>query len=141
VLIVVVVILGLAVLGVGTFVTIGVVGLRSDIAAVKSDLAQYDQRDATEKSTLEKKFAEADLAGKLKAVKDLTSKAEDTILAWDKMTEADQDKNLYTIQLAREKCIDAVIVYDQAAAAFPASMLNGLPAQIDQNDTSTDCLR
>jgi hypothetical protein len=141
ILVPIVTVLGLLLLGMGAYVGVTVGALRGDISALKAELVRYDEKDAEEKSALEKKFADADLPRKLQAVKDLDDKAREVLLAWGEMNDADQTRNLYTLQLSQDACITAVIEYDLAAAAFPASMLNGMPAEIDLTDPSTDCLR
>ncbi|MND08112.1 hypothetical protein D3C83_305190 [compost metagenome] len=42
---------------------------------------------------------------------------------------------------AMQACNDAVILYDQTVAAFPAKMLDGLPEKINLDNPETDCGR
>jgi hypothetical protein len=136
---VVVVVLLLALIGVGGRVLMVSSSARGEISALKAEAAARAAEEAGAEQRLEEEFDRADLPGRLRKVKDLTSAAGRALADWG--ARGGKVAEIKNVRAARNTCDEAILDYNATAARFPNALLAALPRTIDITDSDTNCGR
>jgi hypothetical protein len=134
-----VIVLALAVAGVGGRVLMVSNSAKNEISALKADADGRAKAKTAADGKLRVAFDQAALPDKLKKVKDLTTAAGKALTDWG--TAGGKVERIKDVRDARNRCDEAILDYNAAAAPFPAELLADLPKTIDLTDSETNCGR
>jgi hypothetical protein len=114
--------------------------LKNQISKLKTDHTAWVQKKADDEAAKKAKVAAADLTGKLEKVRSMTDKASKYLTTWNAQADAEQLKNIHTLQQMESDCLETVLVYDQAASTLSDEQRGQLPPQVDMTDQAYNCI-
>jgi hypothetical protein len=132
--------LAIALVGIGGYWVTQSGGQNDKISTLKKDHAAYLQKKADDEAARQAKVAAAALPTKLEAVRTLTDKASKYLTTWNTQADAERLKNIHTLQQMESDCLEAVLVYDLAAASLADKDRGQQPPQVDMTDQAYNCI-